>query len=477
MGYRPGEQVPGTVYRVVARIGAGGMGTVYEVEDTTVGRRYALKTLVDHKDDLADVTARLQREARLTAALRHRNIIDVMTAGMTADDPPLPYYVMELLRGVSLRELMRRRRRSISADQVHQIGVELLDGLYRAHHPVKKGESPLVHCDLKPENIFIAFDVEGKTTVKILDFGIAAAVGPRTEGDKFAGTPKYAAPEQFRHDAATPQTDLYAAACILYELLAGVSPFPGAKGVVGHARAHLYEAPRALREVVDVPREVERTIMAALSKDPAARPHTAYAFMAGLAELRTSHAVLLPQDLNRTEEMLETAVSALGAPSSDSALASAPLELPSEPADGFAVTAPVSTTSGGIDVSVPALISTERLDFHRDVDEAAEARAMASLRGASAESVVDRVAVTRTLPSRARGEASRRGRPPWHGAPPEGHRDADAGREATTARAACRGPRPVVAAEGSSATERGDDRGGRCPLVPRTPPVHGSVSA
>ncbi len=215
MGYQPGQHVPGTVYRVVARIGAGGMGTVYEVEDTSVGRRYALKTLLETKGDLADVTARLQREARLTAALRHRNIIDVMTAGTTADDPPLPYYVMELLRGVSLRELMRRRRMSIPADQVHQIGVELLDGLYRAHHPVKKGEAPLIHCDLKPENIFIAFDIEGKTTVKILDFGIAAAVGPKTGGDTFAGTPKYAAPEQFRRGQTTPQTDLYAVACRL----------------------------------------------------------------------------------------------------------------------------------------------------------------------------------------------------------------------------------------------------------------------
>ena len=376
------------------------MGTVYEVEDTSVGRRYALKTLLDTKGDLADVTARLQREARFTAALRHRNIIDVMTAGKTADDPPLPYYVMELLRGVSLRDLMKRRGRSIPADQVHQIGVELLDGLYRAHHPVKKGEVPLVHCDLKPENIFIAFDVEGKTTVKILDFGIAAAVGPKTAGETFAGTPKYAAPEQFRRGAATPQTDLYAVACILYELLAGVSPFPDAKGVTGYARAHVHEAPRPLREVIDVPREVERTLLAALSKDPAARPHTAYALMAGLAELRSRHAVLLPHDINKTDEMLETAVSALGPPSSDAPLASAP-PLLSDPPNGFAVTSPVPTASSEIDASLRLDLSADRLDFRQDVSEAAEARAAASLRERFTKDEVDRLAATRTLPSRA----------------------------------------------------------------------------
>lgn len=179
----------------MARIGTGGMGTVYEVDNTSVWRRYALKTLLSNEGNLGDITRRLVREARLTAALRHRNIVEVITAGTTRDDPPLPFYVMELLSGIPLRALMKSR--AVPLDHVHQIGTELLDGLYQAHHPIGARDKPLVHCDLKPENIFLALDVSGKSTVNILYFGIAAAVGAQKQRGTFAGTPKYAAPEQF----------------------------------------------------------------------------------------------------------------------------------------------------------------------------------------------------------------------------------------------------------------------------------------
>jgi serine/threonine protein kinase len=100
--YEPGELVPGTVYQVVRRIGMGGMGTVYDVEDTTVGKRFVLKTLHAQLGAREDLALRMRKEARTLGRLSHPNIVEVITAGVTADDLRLPYYVMERLDGQSL---------------------------------------------------------------------------------------------------------------------------------------------------------------------------------------------------------------------------------------------------------------------------------------------------------------------------------------------------------------------------------------
>ena len=118
--YEPGQQIPGTVYRVHRVIGAGGMGTVYDVEDTTVGRRYVLKTLHSDLADRADLAARLSREARALAKLQHPNIVEVFTSGTTKDHLNLPYYVMERLQGQSLRGGGRGQHRD--AGQTGQAG-------------------------------------------------------------------------------------------------------------------------------------------------------------------------------------------------------------------------------------------------------------------------------------------------------------------------------------------------------------------
>src|ERR1700679_738260 len=93
--YPPGAHVPGTVYKVVLLLGVGGMGTVYDVEDTTIGKRYVLKTLHPQLGDREDLARRMQNEARTLARLHHPNIVEVITAGVTGDDMKLPYYVME----------------------------------------------------------------------------------------------------------------------------------------------------------------------------------------------------------------------------------------------------------------------------------------------------------------------------------------------------------------------------------------------
>src|ERR1700686_5265662 len=130
--YQPGERVPGTVYEVVRLIGAGGMGTVYDVEDTTIGKRYVLKTLHPQLGEREDLARRMQSEAPVLARLNHPNIVEVITAGVTGDDLRLPYYVMERLNGQSLRVVLEKKGR-LELPHAYHIGIDLLDALHHAH--------------------------------------------------------------------------------------------------------------------------------------------------------------------------------------------------------------------------------------------------------------------------------------------------------------------------------------------------------
>ena len=145
--YAPGIQVPGTVYQIVKILGAGGMGTVYEVEDTSVGKRYVLKTLHPELGDRQDLARRMQNEARTLARLQHPNIVEVVTAGVTNDEMKLPFYVMERLEGQNIRVVIEKMRR-LSVPHAVRITIDLLDALDRAH------ESGVIHRDVKPDNIF-----------------------------------------------------------------------------------------------------------------------------------------------------------------------------------------------------------------------------------------------------------------------------------------------------------------------------------
>src|SRR5450432_4109134 len=130
--YQPGQTIPGTVYRVHHIVGQGGMGTVYDVEDTTVGRRYVLKTLHSDLANRADLALRLSREARALAKLQHPNIVEVYTSGTTKDPLKLPYYVMERLQGQSLRAVLDRKGR-LAVQPACDICIDLLDALDHAH--------------------------------------------------------------------------------------------------------------------------------------------------------------------------------------------------------------------------------------------------------------------------------------------------------------------------------------------------------
>jgi serine/threonine protein kinase len=289
--YQPGTQVPGTVYRVRRLIGAGGMGTVYDVEDTTIGKRFVLKTLHPQLGAREDLARRMQKEARTLARLNHPNIVEVFTAGVTADDLRLPYYVMERLNGQSLRVVLEKRGRLDLAHAYH-IAIDLLDALDHAH------DKGVVHRDVKPDNIFLHRTPAGITLTKLLDFGIVSVLdgGIHETAGRFLGTLRYAAPEQLRGEKASPKSDVYSAALVIFEVLAGRGPFDDEGDPLRISGAHLHKPAPPVSKFVPVPPELDRLLLAAMAKDGETRPRDAFAFAAGLRNLKRSHQTMTAQE-------------------------------------------------------------------------------------------------------------------------------------------------------------------------------------
>ncbi len=288
--YLAGTLIPGTKYRVIRLLGVGGMGTVYEVEDTTIDKRYVLKTLHAGLANRKDLVERMQREAKALARLEHRNIVGVITADVTGDSLKLPYFVMQKLNGHTLRTVLDHKDK-LEIDAAIRLSIDLLNALYHAH------ENRIIHRDVKPDNIFLHRDADGHTVPKLLDFGVMATTEAVTmTGQRFIGTLRYAAPEQLMGEKVCPQTDLYAAALVLYECLAGRGPFEEEGDAMKVARAHIEKPPPPLSTYREVPRSLERMVMQSLAKAPADRHVDAFTFAAELhrflRELRGS----LPPD-------------------------------------------------------------------------------------------------------------------------------------------------------------------------------------
>jgi len=214
---RVGDVVGGK-YRIVRRIGQGGMGSVYEAENTSLGRSLALKFLEPHLAKSPHLVERFMREARAAATVTHPNVVYVFDVGWV-EDGRLPYMAMELLGGQTLAAAVQDG--GLAIERAIAISLQILDALDAAH---AKG---IVHRDLKPANVFL---LKGDV-VKVLDFGISKMLGT---GDKLTatgsvlGTPSYMSPEQARGAKNTDhRTDLYGVGAILYEMLTGVAPYEG----------------------------------------------------------------------------------------------------------------------------------------------------------------------------------------------------------------------------------------------------------
>ena len=274
------SQVPiGTVlegkFRITKEIGRGGMATVYETENITLGKRVAVKILATELVTSRIVRERFLREARAAAAIRSPNICDVYDSGMYDGRP---FLVMELLEGESLYDMMTRVRR-IDPDPTLAVITPAARGLQKDH------ASKVIHRDLKPENIFITKTPEGELVVKILDFGLAKfyeqtgeAASPRLtrEGALF-GTPAYMSPEQAKGQGETDhRSDLWALGCIVYECLTGTTVWNVDQGVamiLAQIAGAPIPKPSKLRP--DLPPQFDSWFAKALDRDPQKRFATA----------------------------------------------------------------------------------------------------------------------------------------------------------------------------------------------------------
>jgi serine/threonine protein kinase len=261
--FQDGEVIAGTRYRVIRLIGVGGMGSVYEVEHIELGKRFVLKSLLRELARREDLAQRLRNEWRALARLQHANIVNVTDAGTS--DSGIPFYVMEHLAGDTLAAVLRQKRRLHVLEAVH-VTACVLDALGAAH------DIGIIHRDVKPANVFL---VSGGG-VKLLDFGIAKiadATSVVTARGLAVGTPRYMSPEQARGERVDGRSDLYAAALILFEMIAGVGPFDDAHDANELLLAHLArEAPPLSTLVMGVSPELEHIVRGMLAKDCRQRP-------------------------------------------------------------------------------------------------------------------------------------------------------------------------------------------------------------
>ena len=279
--YAPGQQLAGTVYRVVRHLATGGMGSVYDVEDITVGKRYVLKTLHPELVTRDDLAKRMREEARTLAKLQHPNIVDVVTAGLTTDETRMPFYVMERLNGQNLRVVLEKKG-ALELAHAYRIAIDVLDALEHAH------EHAVIHRDVKPDNVFLHRNANGTNLTKLLDFGIMRLLDRKmshTHG-KFIGTLRYASPEQIYGGELGPGTDIYSLGVVLYEMIAGRGPFDDVGDVLAIGAAHVQQPPPPVsRFAPSVPPALERLVMSALAKTPQERPRDCFSFASDLRRM------------------------------------------------------------------------------------------------------------------------------------------------------------------------------------------------
>ncbi len=262
-------------YKIVGRIGSGGMADVYSAEDTHLGRQIALKVLHRRFAQDAEFVERFRREAKSAASLSHPNVVGIFDRG---DHEGTYYIAMERLTGRTLKDVITQEA-PLSQERAIDLGVQVLQAAGFAHR------HGVIHRDFKPHNVI----VDEADHAKVTDFGIArAGASEMTETGSIMGTAQYLSPEQAQGHAVTAASDLYSIGVMLYEMLGGRLPFDG-DSAVSIALKHLNEPPAPLSTLrPDIDPALESVVMAALAKDPAARWQSAEDF-AGALEAARAH--------------------------------------------------------------------------------------------------------------------------------------------------------------------------------------------
>jgi serine/threonine-protein kinase len=268
-------------YLIIRRIGEGGMGAVYEAKHTLIGKRVAVKVLLEKFISKSDFVARLLQEARLASSIGHENIVDVTDFGTTDDGRS--FVVMEFLDGESLAQLVIREA-PLPIERSLRITRQVASALGAAH---AKG---IYHRDVKPENVYLVRR-DDADFVKVVDFGISKAVkqGGEDVAEQYRlthtglllGTPLYMSPEQARgEEDLDHRVDIWALGVMLYECLTGEVPFRANNylGIISQVLTHDAPPPSQMRPELGIPDAVEAVVMRAMDKDRARR----YQLMADL---------------------------------------------------------------------------------------------------------------------------------------------------------------------------------------------------
>lgn len=308
MALSPGSTLG--AYKVLAPLGAGGMGEVYRARDARLDRDVAIKILAAGFTDHPEALKRFEREAKAVAALSHPNILSIHDFG---SEQGTAFAVMELLEGETLRSSLRQGK--LPWRKAVEIGAAVADGLSAAH---SKG---IIHRDLKPENIFITAD--GR--VKILDFGLArmearaTADGPTqaygetaaTQPGIVMGTAGYMSPEQVRGTPADARSDIFSLGCVLHEMLTGRRTFSGESGAEIMAAIVKEDLPELPDSERSFPLELDRVVRHCLEKNPQARFQSAQDLGFALRALSGSSASRVPAALPRERPRVSSQVVAL----------------------------------------------------------------------------------------------------------------------------------------------------------------------
>jgi beta-lactam-binding protein with PASTA domain/tRNA A-37 threonylcarbamoyl transferase component Bud32 len=281
-------------YELGEVLGYGGMSEVHRGLDTRLGRDVAVKVL---RADLArdpQFQMRFRREAQNAAALNHPSIVAVYDTGeVESEFGTLPYIIMEYVEGQTLREIVKTTG-PMSQQQVLDVMADVCAALDFSHR------HQIIHRDVKPANIMI----NRAGAVKVMDFGIARALGEgqnMTQTAAVIGTAQYLSPEQARGEAVDARSDVYAAGCVLYELLTGEPPFTG-DSPVAVAYQHVREDPKPPSEVnPSIPPQLDAVVLKALSKNPLNRYQSAAEMRSDIVRVRSGQAPMAPSVMSADE--------------------------------------------------------------------------------------------------------------------------------------------------------------------------------